>query len=962
MFGFRGAADGANSCIKNFTTYYDDSTPPVDVGYSDSAVQCQAACAQQAGCDAWTYLSDSQVCWQLPMTPELVLIGNKFGTSGLKNCAPSAAVKAKAALVAEATVTRAPVLYEGGLRPKCSFRGKAFFDSSVKVMNGGAVGSPQDCATSCNSQPTCQFWTFYNNTGACWLQGSNVTQHESEFAVSGPKLCAQAVESDRYESGHNITRAGQLVMMRSIPRPSCSNRGQAYQHATMKTPTYVADANACQYSCQTLSFCTRFTYYINSKGCWLLDDNVTTFASDMAISGPKACSKPIVKELEPAATPGLRATLETGHAQDACKRIGLAYLGNLVSSMVATSSSECQQRCRTSRACDVFTYRLDSNRCLLHGSRAMEQQHPHAVSGPKACLEEFQMLASLPEKARVSASSGKHLHDDQSQAEPGRRLSHLSLASFGLAALVTLSLVVGRLQAGTWADRHADQTELSLLDPDQAVDEVGAEFAAALRCCRSAWPETRGPSLSKVDGGAAAMAPDIHMTDLEQRLPGKDNLMWSSSFWSGVLPGHRCRMTFYDAYLDVLDKAKQDANYWAVRALCQWKVITEATVHGKELRLVKVSCGFFREASEIPMFERFRYRMLWLVEWRQLLACPIVMAHPVAYDEASQPRGVQNTYFVFETLVSVDRAELMPGDAPNPCYLKEPSNWIDMMVVIFTFVEPFAAEVISEQDLRTMRVLRIFRVFRVIRGMTFLPRLRTIVQALSKSLYRLWISSLAITFTLIVVSMAGTDLFGDVYWRRCRLSEEPYLVNGTLVWPLDPSQPRFCGGRYECVPTTSGAPTYCRSPVSTDTGPLPGYNPWPELFENPLADYGFTGYQTLWSGLLTTFQVVNIDGWVSLMHRFEEPSAAELRRPCFTKKRIFKQEGELPVAYREACNAWRCPEMARDNSGLILMNLVLAILWHSFDTTVQEDRSELGDSKLKMEANLAGTSYSGRKA
>ena len=29
--------------------------------------------------------------------------------------------------------------------------------------------------------------------------------------------------------------------------------------------------------------------------------------------------------------------------------------------------------------------------------------------------------------------------------------------------------------------------------------------------------------------------------------------------------------------------------------------------------------------------------------------------------------------------------------------------------VIFTFSEPFAAEVISEQDLRTMRVLRIFR-------------------------------------------------------------------------------------------------------------------------------------------------------------------------------------------------------------------------------------------------------------
>ena len=41
------------------------------------------------------------------------------------------------------------------------------------------------------------------------------------------------------------------------------------------------------------------------------------------------------------------------------------------------------------------------------------------------------------------------------------------------------------------------------------------------------------------------------------------------------------------------------------------------------------------------------------------------------------------------------------------------------------------------------------------------------------------------------------------------------------------------------------------------------------------------------SGHFGDLEVVNIDGWVSLMHRFEEPSAAELRRPCFTKKRIF---------------------------------------------------------------------------
>ncbi|CAK9081020.1 Sodium channel protein type 11 subunit alpha (NaN) (Sensory neuron sodium channel 2) (Sodium channel protein type XI subunit alpha) (Voltage-gated sodium channel subunit alpha Nav1.9) [Durusdinium trenchii] len=288
-----------------------------------------------------------------------------------------------------------------------------------------------------------------------------------------------------------------------------------------------------------------------------------------------------------------------------------------------------------------------------------------------------------------------------------------------------------------------------------------------------------------------------------------------------------------------MEKNRQDKKYW------------NATVHGKDMQLVKVSCGFFRE--EIPLFERFRHRMLWVSEWSVfenfvviLIVCnALVMAHPVAYDEESQSRGVQNTYFVFEILVSgVFTIELICriiaygfffGDAPNPCFLKEPANWIDMMVVIFTLSEPFAAEVISQQDLRTMRVLRIFRVFRLVKSITFLPRLRNIVHSLSISMYRLWVSWLAIIFTLLVISLAGTDLWGDVYWRRCRLAPEPYSSNGTLVWPVDPSQVRFCGGRYECVPTAQNATTYCGSPVSINSGPIAGYDPWPELFENPYA-------------------------------------------------------------------------------------------------------------------------------
>eukprot|EP00913_Durusdinium_trenchii_P003394 g3142.t1 len=341
------------------------------------------------------------------------------------------------------------------------------------------------------------------------------------------------------------------------------------------------------------------------------------------------------------------------------------------------------------------------------------------------------------------------------------------------------------------------------------------------------------------------MAPHIYMSELEQR----------QILQQRTLRGHHCRMSFYD---------------------------------------------------EIPLFERFRHRMLWVSEWSVfenfvviLIVCnALVMAHPVAYDEESQSRGVQNTYFVFEILVSgVFTIELICriiaygfffGDAPNPCFLKEPANWIDMMVVIFTLSEPFAAEVISQQDLRTMRVLRIFRVFRLVKSITFLPRLRNIVHSLSISMYRLWVSWLAIIFTLLVISLAGTDLWGDVYWRPGTIGVE--------------------------VPTAQNATTYCGSPVSINSGPIAGYDPWPELFENPYADYGFTGYQTLWSGLLTTFQVVNIDGWVNLLNRFEDAKWPGLSIPFFVILMLF--------------------------GGLVLMNLILAILWYSFDMTVTEDGAE----------------------
>mmetsp|Transcript_88982 Transcript_88982/g.157547 ORF Transcript_88982/g.157547 Transcript_88982/m.157547 type:complete len:1931 (-) Transcript_88982:53-5845(-) len=394
-----------------------------------------------------------------------------------------------------------------------------------------------------------------------------------------------------------------------------------------------------------------------------------------------------------------------------------------------------------------------------------------------------------------------------------------------------------------------------------------------------------------------------------------------------ILEGHKSHMQFYEVYQDLLEKQKRDSAYLCVK------------VHDKELHLVPSSCGFFRE--DIPQLHALRLKLVWITEWRLfenivqmcIILNGLIMAHPVSYDPDNADAGMTDASWIFDTLVTglfisecimrIIARGFFFGHAPTPCYLREASNWLDFFVVSFSVLEFVAAGAISKQDAMVLRVLRVSRISKLIRGITALPRLRLIVTALGRSVYRLGQSFMAIAFTLVVITTFGTNAFGDVYWRRCRMTETPEEVNGTLVWPIDYSQERFCGGRYQCGLSADGQQTYCGSPVSINDGPLTGYDAWPEIYENINADNGFTGYQTLWSGLITTFQVVNIEGWTTLLNRFMDAKWPDLSTVYFILLMLF--------------------------GGLVLMNLVLAILWESFDKTVREDKLSVNASEKTLE-------------
>ncbi|CAE7291487.1 unnamed protein product [Symbiodinium sp. CCMP2456] len=74
--------------------------------------------------------------------------------------------------------------------------------------------------------------------------------------------------------------------------PKCSIVNTAFNDETHPVNGgYVASANQCQETCQTLWYCETFTYNVTSKACFLLGDSATASPSQHVVSGPVKCGQ-----------------------------------------------------------------------------------------------------------------------------------------------------------------------------------------------------------------------------------------------------------------------------------------------------------------------------------------------------------------------------------------------------------------------------------------------------------------------------------------------------------------------------------------------------------------------------------------------------------------------------------------------------------------------------------------------
>lgn len=407
--------------------------------------------------------------------------------------------------------------------------------------------------------------------------------------------------------------------------------------------------------------------------------------------------------------------------------------------------------------------------------------------------------------------------------------------------------------------------------------------------------------------------------------------------------GFRRDQSLYEVWQDLKVKFSLEQRYFSLE------------VHGKRLMLAKDALYVFRE--DVPTLQAFRLCAVWITEWRwfdRLIIAVIAMnivatALPVSYDPDSATQGEVNALlacnavtiliFTFESVMKIIARGLILSDAPDRCYLRQPLNWLDLFVVITSLLELFVLDQ-DDSDSKGFVIVRAFRVLRPLRSIKVMPQLGMIVTALVESGRRLGHVLVFIGFIFSVIALAGRDLFGLVYWQRCRLTPQPVAgVDGSLAWPIDPAQPRFCGGRYVCTPTADGNATYCGSLVSAAGGVLEGFDPWPEISENPGADFGYSGFQTFGIALLTTFRISTTEGWTDILYRCQDG------------------EGSL-VAVVFICSVVLF-------GGLILMNLVLAILWERFSRLVRRDcrvdiREDIPEDILSMKLHELVAEYAKR--
>eukprot|EP00933_Yihiella_yeosuensis_P035746 TRINITY_DN29333_c0_g2_i1.p1 TRINITY_DN29333_c0_g2~~TRINITY_DN29333_c0_g2_i1.p1 ORF type:complete len:402 (+),score=55.57 TRINITY_DN29333_c0_g2_i1:76-1281(+) len=185
---------------------------------------------------------------------------------------------------------------------------------------------------------------------------------------------------------HTDTSSGVALFGPEASTPSCAT-GVALNDAMKNSSSdmvHRGSAKACQELCKATAYCSHFTWYSDSGGCWRQSDTVTQFREAHAVSGSFNCeaSKSDLANVEV-------QQLSTG-SKPPCSLEGVAYINGdfdgSTSGQRKESAELCQKACKGYKKCTFFTWYSNTQECWLQSSNATSVKSAEAVSGPWSCF------------------------------------------------------------------------------------------------------------------------------------------------------------------------------------------------------------------------------------------------------------------------------------------------------------------------------------------------------------------------------------------------------------------------------------------------------------------------------------------------------------------------------------------------------------------------------------------------
>ncbi|XP_064620216.1 sodium channel protein 1 brain-like isoform X2 [Lineus longissimus] len=190
-------------------------------------------------------------------------------------------------------------------------------------------------------------------------------------------------------------------------------------------------------------------------------------------------------------------------------------------------------------------------------------------------------------------------------------------------------------------------------------------------------------------------------------------------------------------------------------------------------------------------------------------------------------------------------------------YLREGWNWLDFGVILLAYTTIILAET-RVSGVGNLSGLRTLRVLRALKTISIFPGLKTIVNALLRSM-KMFAEVLTLTtFCMMVFALFGLQVYMGVLRNKCVLNFDTTglsnlshvhqyynsWIKNTTNWEMFDESYRVCGN------------------ISGAGGCATGYSCLPDIGENP--DYGYTNFDHFGFAMLASFQLITLDFWENL--------------------------------------------------------------------------------------------------